>query len=106
VSQISAFNPRVTNRTVNLAVTASSTTVSTIPTGGAQVADCNYRIANIGTNVVFIEIGVGTPTAALATSMPLLPNAVESFTGPPGATIAAIAASTGNTIYITPGEGL
>jgi hypothetical protein len=107
MSNITAFNPRRTNQTVNLAVTASSASVATPLIIG--VADINYRLVNSGPNMIFIEAVASSQaaaTAALATSMPMLPNTSESFTFPPGAIVSAIASTTGNTLYITPGEGL
>jgi hypothetical protein len=106
MSNVTAFAPRKVNLTQNIAVTASSATLAMTQITG--VNDINFRLVNSGANVIFIEFGATgtTPTAALATSMPMLPNTVESFTGPPGTVIAVISAATGNTLYVTPGEGL
>jgi hypothetical protein len=106
MSNVTAFAPRRVNLTQNIAVTASSTTLAMIQITGTS--DINYRLVNSGANVIFIEFGATgtTPVAALATSMPMLPNTVESFTGPPGTVIAVIASAVGNTLYVTPGEGL
>jgi hypothetical protein len=106
MSNISAFAPRKVNLTQNIAVTASNLTLTMTQITG--VNDINFRLVNSGANVIFLEFGAAgsSPVAALATSMPMLPNTVESFTGPPGTVIAVIAGATGNTLYVTPGEGL
>lgn len=90
--------------TVNLAVLATTANVQVIP---IVAGSHTVRIANIGTNVVFVEFGTPNTTAAtVTTSMPLLPNSVETFWfHNDWQYVAAIAASTGNTIYVTTGEG-
>jgi len=105
-----AFTPFGTtgaNSTVNLAVTGSSSSVTIQGVDGSSGPV--LRIVNVGTNTVFIAwAGPGTAaTASLTTSMPMLPNSVETFTLPTNTTqLSAIAATTGNTLYITRGEGL
>ena len=86
--------------TVNLAVTgtAQSLTVGALPSGRTAV-----RIANIGTETVFLRWG---GTATTAASMPMLANTVEVFDLPEGVTtLSAVAGTTGSTIYVTPGNG-
>ena len=104
-SPSSAFCPKGLNKTVSLAVTGASQTITT-DTG--YIVGNQVRIANVGTKTVFLEFGASgtTPTAATATSIPMLANTVEVFTVPPLCVVAAIASDTGSTIYITPGEGL
>lgn len=92
----------VKGNTVNLSVGLTSSRVAvTRPTIGIQ----SIRVLNAGSNTIFIAIGDSTVTAATTTSMPILPYSVETFMFPNEATnVAAIAASTGNTMYITTGE--
>jgi len=98
----SAF--QVTANTVNLAVTGSTGNVQAL---GSSIGQTNYLCTNIGTNTVFIAFGSTSGVTALTTTgCPLLGNSAQMFTGPPNAWVAAIAGSTGNTLYITPGEGL
>jgi hypothetical protein len=86
--------------TVNLVVTGSTANVQAIGTG------TNYLLTNIGTNTVFVAFGTTSGiTAALATSCPVLGNSAQTFTATANAWVAAIAGSTGNTLYITTGEG-
>jgi len=97
------FDPVRAGSTVNLAVLATTANVQVNPT---TVGHREIRIANIGTNVVFINFGKdSTVQASLTTSIPMLPNAVEKFyLHNDESWVAAIAGSTGNTIYITEGE--
>jgi hypothetical protein len=89
--------------TVSLAVLTTSATVAVSP---ATVGTRTVRIFNSGTNIVFINFGPSTAIATLANSMPMLPNSVETFYFHNDWTlVAAIAGATGNTLYITAGEG-
>jgi len=88
--------------TVNLAVLATTANVAVAP---ARVGSRTIRIFNSGTNVVYVNFGDDNVVATVANSLPLLPNSVETFFFRNDWTkVAAIAGSTGNTIYITTGE--
>lgn len=77
------------------------------PANSGIAGAANYRIANIGTQVVFIDFaGLSTATTTTTTGMPLLPNSVEVFKDRPNAYIVAIAAGAGSTIYVTAGDGV
>jgi hypothetical protein len=93
---------------------ALAATQSTASSGSSQGVTINVvggtrtiRFANIGTVTVFVAFGVGSaPTAALASSMPLLANTVEAFTIPPDVThYSLIASGAGSTLYSTIGVG-
>lgn len=104
MSLTSAFNPN-SGTTVSLAVLTTSAAVP----APAVTNLANYRFTNIGANTIFLQFapaGAAAPVAVAATSMPMAPNSVEVFTLPPNTQVAAIAAATGNTLYVTPGEGL
>lgn len=101
MSSAYAFQSGGPNTTVNLAVTASSGNVA-----AKNGSTSSLRIVNSGANTVFIEISTAAQTASLTTSMPMLPNSVEVFNAPWEAVVSAIAGATGNTLYITPGDGL
>ena len=92
--------------TVNVAVTATSATVQS--NSGGHVAQ--YLLTNVGTNVVFVTLAdptiTASPTATTGASTPILPNSYKVLSGPVNALVAAVASATGNTLYITPGEGL
>lgn len=65
------------------------------------------RLANVGTDVIFLAFGDSTVTATTAAGMPMIGNSVECFSIPQGAThVAAISAGTASTLYETVGEGL
>jgi len=92
----------IKGNTVNTSVGVSSAAVAvTRPAVGIQ----SIRIVNSGANIIYINIGGSTITAATSTSMPILPYSVETFMLPNDAThVACIAATTGNTMFITTGE--
>lgn len=88
--------------TVNLAVLATTANVAVSAPG---MGNRTIRIVNVGTNVVFINIGTSGVTATTTTSIPLLPNSAEVFfLRRENTHVAAIAGATGNTLYITTGE--
>ncbi len=101
--QLRAWRNTFPAATVNAAVGTSSTFIP-LPKLGVQA----IRVVNVGTNVIFIEQVESAATAAsLTTGIPVLPNTVEVFTYPNDKVgIAVISASAGNTVYVTPGEGL
>lgn len=98
-----AFKPLGVNKTVNVAVTATSQllAVPNVPYGTLAL-----RMANVGTQTIFIDFVTTTGTAVATTSIPLLANTVEVFTlGNDITHVSAIAGTTGSTLYITYGEG-
>jgi len=103
-AQLRAFRALGVNKTVNVAVTAASQalTIPDVPFGTRSL-----RLANIGTQTVFIDFGTTSGTASLTTSIPLIANTSEVFTIDNNITyVNVIAASTGSTMYATYGEGL
>lgn len=65
------------------------------------------RLANIGTQTVFVAFGDSTVAATVADGFPMIANSVECFSIPAGAThVAAIASGAGSTLYATVGEGV
>ncbi len=103
--QLRAFRPLGTNRTVNLLTTTGSVSllIPQVPFGTRSL-----RVVNAGTDTTFIEFaGAAGATAAVTTSMPMLPNTVEVFTlANDIITLRVIGTAGGNTLYITYGEGL
>lgn len=104
-AQLRAFRPLGNNRTVSIAVTnaSQSLTIPDTPYGTRAV-----RIVNLGTDTIFIEFQETATAAAVATSMPMIANTVEVFTLPNDKlTIKVIGAAGGlSTMYVTYGEGL
>lgn len=109
-----AFNPLA--NTYALTVTGSSATV-TIPTPSSislPVSLINYVMTNVGTQTIFVNVqgADSSPTAAIpssgssSTCTPIIANTQVSFSFPAGVVIAAIAADTGSTLYVTPGSGV
>ncbi len=103
--QLRAWRNILPAATVNAAVGTASSFIdlSTITPG-----TCAIRIVNVGTNVIFVEPVENAATAAsVTTSIPILPNTVEIFTFPNDKIgLAVISGTAGNTVYVTPGEGL
>lgn len=94
------FEP--TDATQTDTVTATAKTI-TLTRAVSDVAG-TVRIANIGTNTIFIRLDGVTPTNANAIAM--IANSVEVFSVPTGKlTVKYIADATGNSIYVTPGRG-
>ena len=85
--------------TVNIAVTTSAQnlTIGNAPNAG----DESVRIANLGTQIVFINFN-GTSTL---NAIPILPGSAELFSTAGAGVISVIAAATGSTIYATIGNG-
>lgn len=103
---VAPFMPYLPAGTVNVTVTNSSAAVPTIDSAARMT---QFRLANVGTQTVFFlaaAVGQPAPTATVANGVPLLPNTVETFTLPPNAQIAAIAAAGGSVLYVTAGEGM
>jgi hypothetical protein len=96
-----------TANTAALTVGTSTANVA-IPSGGAY----QVRLVNVGSNVVYIAIGTDDTVAAVvpvagtpSPGIPLLPNSERILSIGTATYIAAIAAATGNTLFITPGSG-
>ena len=102
--QLRAFRPLGTNKTVNLPVTAAAQFLAIPDTLGTRAV----RLVNLGADTVFIEFVQNAETAALTTSMPMLPNTAEVFTLALDVVRLSVigAAGTGSTLYATYGEGL
>lgn len=101
---IRPFGPLQNNNTVNLAVTASNQTLTITPSG---IGYRSIRVVNAGTQTVFLKFGSSASVASTTTSLPMLANTVEVFVLDNDTTaIAAIAGSTGSTIYVDVGQGI
>jgi len=102
MSFVRPFTPSAAG-SVTLAVTNASSAATLGANNGDQIL-----VSNIGSNVCYIQLGVGTTTATalVATSMPILPNSQVIVTRAIGATsIAAITSSGTSTLVFTPGFG-
>lgn len=88
--------------TQNVAVTASNQSTAITATGQGTRS---IRLANVGTQTVFVTITDAAATASVSTSIPVVANSVEVFLlRKENAYINVIAASTGSTLYWTVGE--
>lgn len=97
---VQPFRPVGATQTLNVTSTAASLTLSV---QGAQ-ASC-IRVLSQGSAVPFIATGVGSATANAASSMALLPAAVEIFCKGLDDTISLCTSSGTSTVYVTAGEG-
>jgi hypothetical protein len=104
------FLPDAGASTVALAVLATTAAIAlpavSDPSGGS------IRVRNVGTNEVVVALGAAAVTAAIpvaggaAGNMSIAPNSSEVFARTTGIThLAAIAGATGNTLFITAGQG-
>lgn len=101
--QLRAFRPLGNNKTVNVAVTAATQFLTIPDTLGTR----SVRLVNLGPDTIFIEFVQAAQTAAVTTSLPMLPNTVEVFTLPLDVTrLSVIGTTTTSTLYATYGEGL
>ena len=97
-----AFQPGPTV-TQNLAVTAGAASI-TLNNANQRATARTVRIVNSGSAAVFAAFDT---TATTTQGMVMLPNTVESFTLPQGcATVSFISTTTGNTVYLTTGDGM
>lgn len=88
--------------TVNIDVSSSSASVTIDADGGSSAV----RVFNNGTTTVWIKFSdTASPTAALATGIPIGPGVTEIY-GVNAAYVAAIAAGSTGKIYFTPGAGI
>ena len=94
------------SNTAALTVGTASTNVQ-IPSGGAHLL-----LTNVGSNVVYVSLGTDNTVAAVipatgtpASGIPVLPNSKLMLYAGTGTWIAAISAATGNTLFVTPGNG-
>jgi hypothetical protein len=88
---------------VNLAVTGSS---QVLAVNSTAIGTRSVRVANIGSQTIFIKFGTANTTVSATSGTPMIPNSVETFLLRNEVThIAAIAGSTGSTMYVTVGEG-
>jgi hypothetical protein len=113
MAQLAAFAPAVgvlsqigtASQGANITVGVSSTNASIDATGRYN----QYRFVNNGPNVIFLAgsaSGAAAPVATTSSTWVMLGNTVEVFTLPPNCQVAAIAAATGNTLSVIPGEGI
>lgn len=96
--------------TITITANASAPSAQQAPTDAIFQSWGQYRVVNASANVIFMGVGASataaqTAAGAVATSIPLLPGAVEvlRFTTTTWFSATAVAAST---LYITPGQGL
>jgi len=99
-----AFDPQ-NQTTVNIAVGAGSANVQVSPS--TSVGHRNVRLLNVGTQTVFVQKGKDSTVAAtVASSIPIAAGGeLYLYLHNDETWIAAIAGSTGSTLYITVGEG-
>ncbi len=90
--------------TVNIDVSNATQAVAL----ACPLTETQIRVMNNGTATVWINFGISTVTAVLATSMPVGPGVTEVLTIRVGAApyVAAIAAGSTGKIYFTPGSGI
>jgi hypothetical protein len=93
-------------------VTAGTTTISCTSSSAATALPATIsqqsqiELQNPGTVAIFVEVGISTATAAVATGYPVLAGQSKVITVSPTIThIACIVAVTTTTLYVTIGRG-
>jgi hypothetical protein len=102
-----------------LGLTVSFTAAGTVPTSAQAVSAApttrpayQYRVANAGTEVVLLGVGIDDTAATAAAAsiaagaLPVLPGAVEILGFPAGSFFTGKTASGTAVVYVTPGEGI
>jgi hypothetical protein len=102
---IRPFRPADENfsATLNTPVTGVASSVTLV----LGIAGKTVRILNSGTQTIFVRmVSASGGAATVASSMPMLPNTVETFFASTDVlSISAIAAGAGSTMYVTVGDG-
>lgn len=102
MTALQAFNPSY-GKTASITVTATSASLAIDP--GSK----NLQLFNVGANVVWVRVSKGPSTASLTSpnaDFPIGPNSAAVITKDMDANIvSAIASATGNTLWVTNGEG-
>lgn len=94
------FTPTGTTKNITASATTSSVALP------VSTQSRSVRVYNATDVVVFLEFGISTVEAAVATSMPFGPGAVEYVEiGPAVTHVAGITAAGSGTVYFTEGFG-
>lgn len=102
---------RSSQTTAALTVGTASTSVILPKVNPGTIGPGNVQalLVNIGSNAIAVSLGAGAAVFPVpgtpSSSVVLPPSSSKTFTIPDGATIAAIAVVTGNTLYISVGSG-
>lgn len=99
------FAPAGQATTVNVSASTTSGRVKFDNIAGTGLKSQNVRIFNSAAVVAFVELGDVTVTAALATGIPIAPNAAVILNAQGATHMAVILPSSTGTVYATPGEG-
>lgn len=90
--------------TVNIAATAASQVLALTPLINNFIG--SLRLANIGSQTLFVAFGTSNTTVTAANGVPLPTGLSELFHFSEGIThVAVIAAGVGSTLYATSGNG-
>ena len=94
-----------------LAATPTPPTAAQATTNTGETPTGVYRVVNSGTVTVFLGVGTSsalavTAASTLATSIPLLPGAVEVIRFAPNLYFTGLSASSTATVYVTQGIGI
>jgi len=100
-----AFLPQ--QATVKIAVGAASSNVLVFaPTAGFLGSGYQVRFYNSGINITYIAFGNDSTVTATTNSLPLAGNSIEVFAVPFNTAYVAAIGTSGNTLFMTAGEGL
>jgi hypothetical protein len=102
-----------------LGLTVTFTAANSVPTSAQAPSSApttrpayQYRVHNVGTEVVLLGVGVDNATAVAkaasigAGAVPIAPTSVTVLGFPAGSFFTGKTASSTSVVYVTPGEGL
>ncbi len=105
----SPFRSAQTTAALTVGTTSSSVKLPLVSPNTLGPGNVQALLVNIGSNAIAVSLGAGAAVFPVpgtpSSSVVLPPSSSQTFTIPDGATIEAIAAATGNTLYISVGAG-
>jgi hypothetical protein len=103
------FTSAQTTAALAVGTTSTEVTLPLVNSVGLSPGKVQALLVNIGPNAIAVSLGAGAAVFPVpgtpSSSVVLPPSSSQTFTIPDGATIEAIAAATGNSLYISVGAG-
>ena len=100
-----AFFPQQPTVKISVGATSSNALVFQ-PGAGTPGTGYQVRFYNSGSNITYVAFGNDSTVTATTSSLPLAGNSIEVFAVPFNTAYVAAIGTSGNTLFITAGEGL
>ena len=104
MSLTGAFLPQ--QATVSISVTGTSANANAFPVSAGNGVGYQLRVFNSGTAITYLTFGTSSALVATTAGLPIAPNSLEVVAVPFGTTYVAAIGTSGNTVYLTAGEGV